>query len=284
MSELRAAMLVERVRVEEKMLLEAFARRGAAVDVVDVRSLAVDTDREPPAWDVVLDRCLQLSHAQAAVRLLHDRGIRTVNAPAVIAACADKVVTTSLLRAAGVPVPRTAVAFSPEAALAALEEIGYPAVLKPPVGSWGRLVARVNDRDAAEAVLEHKATLGSTMHSVFYVQEHVAKPGRDIRAFVVGDEVIAAIERRSQHWVTNTARGATTANRRVDGDLRDVSLAAARAVGGGVVAVDLLEDGERLLVGEVNHTMEFRNSVDVTGVDIPGRIVDFVLATAPVPA
>ena len=284
MSDLRVGMLVERVRVEEKMLLEAFARRHADVDVVDVRTLVVDTAGEGPRWDVVLDRCLQLSHAQAVVRLLHDRGIRTVNTPDVIAACADKVVTTSLLRAAGIAVPRTAVAFSTESALAALEEIGYPAVLKPPVGSWGRLVARVNDRDAAEAVLEHKATLGSVMHSVFYVQEHVAKPGRDIRCFVAGDEVICAIERRSDHWVTNTARGATTANRAVDDELRDVSLAAARAVGGGVLAVDLLEDGDRLLVGEVNHTMEFRNSVDVTGVDIPGRIADVVLASTPVPA
>ena len=284
MSDVRVGMLVERVRVEEKMLAEAFAVRGVELDVVDVRGLVVDTTLDIPRWDVVLDRCLQLSHAQAVVRLLTDRGVRTVNTPDVIAACADKVVTTSLLRAAGVPVPRTAVAFSADAALAALEDIGYPAVLKPPVGSWGRLVARVTDRDAAEAILEHKATLGSVTHSVFYVQEHIAKPGRDIRAFVVGDDVICAIERHSDHWVTNTARGATTGNRVVDAELRDVTLAAAQAAGGGVLAVDILEDGDRLLVAEVNHTMEFRNSVDVTGVDIPARIAEFVLAAAPVPA
>jgi len=167
-----------------------------------------------------------------------------------------------------------------EGALEAIEAVGYPAVIKPPVGSWGRLLARVNDRDAAEALLEHKVTLGSVAHHVFYVQEHIVKPGRDIRAFVAGGEVICAIERLSDHWVTNTARGATTRNRPVTAEIAEVSLGAATAVGGGVLAVDLLEDGDRLLVSEVNHTMEFRNSVDVTGVDIAAKIVEHSMATA----
>lgn len=280
MSEPRVAMLVSRVRVEEKMLLEAFARRGVDVEMVDVRELVIDNTVAPPRWDVVLDRSLQQSHALAALRLLSDRGIATVNRPRVVANCSDKVVTTSLLAAAGISVPRTLVAFSTDGALRAIETIGYPAVLKPPVGSWGRLLARVNDRDAAEALLDHKATLGSVAHSVFYIQEHVDKPGRDTRAFVVGDEVICAIDRHSAHWVTNTARGASTANRPVTPAIREISLAAARAVGGGVLAVDLLEDGERLLVSEVNHTMEFRNSVDVTGVDIALHVAEHTLAAA----
>lgn len=280
MSDPRVAMLVSRVRVEEKLLLAAFDRRGIDVEVVDVRRLVVDTHTQLPRWDVVLDRCLQQSHALAALRLFEDRGVVTVNPHRVVSSCSDKVVTTSLLAAAGIPVPRTLVAFSIEGAMEAVETVGYPAVLKPPVGSWGRLLARVNDRDAAEALLEHKATLGSVAHQVFYVQEHVAKPGRDIRVFVAGDEAICAIERVSDHWVTNTARGAVTRNRPVTSTLAELALAAAAAVGGGLLAVDLLEDGDRLLVSEVNHTMEFRNSEDVTGVDIAGRIVDHTMATA----
>ena len=147
-------------------------------------------------------------------------------------------------------------------------------------GSWGRLLARINDRDSAEALFEHKALLGGPEHSVFYLQRHVDKPGRDIRAFVVGDEVVCAIYRESAHWVTNTARGASTRNCPVDRTLRDLSLRAAAAVGGGVLAIDLLEDDDRLLVSEVNATMEFRNSIDVTGVDIPGRVADHVLEVA----
>jgi [lysine-biosynthesis-protein LysW]---L-2-aminoadipate ligase len=182
-------------------------------------------------------------------------------------------------------VPRTAVAFTPDAALQAAEDIGYPVVIKPVSGSWGRLLARVNDRDAAEAVFEHKAVLGPPEHSIFYVQEHVAKPGRDIRAFVVDGETICAVYRHSDHWVTNTARGASTSNCPVSGELAAICRTSSFAVGGGALAIDLLEDGDRLLVSEVNATMEFRNSIDVTGVDIPGRVADFVAAVAgPQPA
>ena len=153
-------------------------------------------------------------------------------------------------------------------------------MLKPLVGSWGRLISRVNDRDSAESILEHKDVLGTYMHSIYYVQEYVRKPGRDIRAFVVGDETIAAIYRASEHWITNTARGGLASNCPVTPELGELCVRAARAVGGGVVAVDLLESADGLLVNEVNYTMEFRNSIDTTGVDIPARVVEYVLEVA----
>jgi [lysine-biosynthesis-protein LysW]--L-2-aminoadipate ligase len=215
------------------------------------------------------------------VQVLESAGVLCVNASSVIETCGDKLRTSLALGRAGVPTPRTRVAFSQESALEAIEGLGYPAVLKPTVGSWGRLLARVNDRDAAEAILEHKATLGSYTHSTFYVQEYVAKPDRDIRSFVVGDETICAIARTSTHWVTNTARGARASACPVTDEIHELSVAAARAVGGGVVAVDLLESPDRgLLVNEVNHTMEFRNSIEPTGVDIPSRVVDYFLDAA----
>jgi [lysine-biosynthesis-protein LysW]--L-2-aminoadipate ligase len=171
------------------------------------------------------------------------------------------------------------IAFTPESALQAIERIGYPVVLKPAIGSWGRLLAKISDREAAEALLEHKETLGSYQHAIFYVQEYVEKPGRDIRSFVVGEETICAIYRESEHWVTNTARGARARNCPLTPEIDRVSRAAAAAVGGGVLAIDILERDGELLVSEVNYTMEFRNSIEVTGVDIPGRIVDHVLRT-----
>ena len=118
------------------------------------------------------------------------------------------------------------------------------------------------------------------MHSIYYVQEYVPKPGRDIRAFVVGDETIAAIYRASDHWITNTARGGKATNCPVTPELNDLCVRAARAVGGGVVAIDVLEGTEGLLVIEVNYTMEFRNSIDTTGVNIPAKMVDYVLEVA----
>ena len=138
--------------------------------------------------------------------------------------------TTSALAAAGVPQPKALVAYTPESALEAIERLGYPAVLKPTVGSWGRLLSKVNDRDAAETILEHKETLGSYHHSIFYIQEYVKKPGRDIRAFQVGPETICAIYRTSPNWITNTARGGTSSNCPVTPELADICTRAARAV------------------------------------------------------
>jgi [lysine-biosynthesis-protein LysW]--L-2-aminoadipate ligase len=276
---MRIGVLISRIRVEEKLLLEALTARGVAFEVLDDQGLVLDLERPLSGYDVVLDRCISHSRAVSILRVLNDWGIPTVNTCEVVANCGDKLVTTSLLRRAGIPIPRTLVAFTPEAALEAIEQVGYPAVLKPAIGSWGRLLSKVNDREAAEAILEHKAVLGGYPHHVYYIQEYIRKPGRDIRAFVVGDETIAAIYRHSPHWITNTARGGQASRCPVTPELNDLCVRAAQAVGGGVLALDVLEDPDRgYLVNEVNHTTEFRNSIAPTGVDIPGRIVDYVLA------
>ena len=154
-------------------------------------------------------------------------------------------------------------------------------VLKPVVGSWGRLLAKVNDRDAAEAVLEHKSTLGSVQHSVFYIQEYIEKPGRDIRAVVIGDRVLTAMYRKSEHWITNTARGGEGELCPITPEIEALSLRAAQSVGGGVLAVDLVEHPERgLIVNEINHTMEFHTMQPLSGIDIAGEIVEYVISVA----
>ncbi len=191
--------------------------------------------------------------------------------------CGSKFLTTQALIKTGVPTPKCYMAFTPESALAAMDELGYPCVIKPNTGSWGRLISKINDRDAAEAILEHKQILGSYHHSIFYIQEYVEKHGRDIRSFVVGDRCIAAVYRYSPHWITNTARGGKTDNCPITDEVHDLSVRAAKAVGGGVVAIDLFETPAGLSVNEVNYTMEFRNSITVTGVNIPAKVVDYVL-------
>jgi [lysine-biosynthesis-protein LysW]--L-2-aminoadipate ligase len=283
---MRFGILYSRVRVEEKLLFEEFQRRGIDFDLLDDQKLIFDIADHSRAqqfanFDCVVERCINHSRALYSLRILNDRGISTVNTAIVADTCGNKLQTTSALTTAGVAQPRTLVAFTPESALEAIEQLGYPVVLKPAGGSWGRLLSKINDRDAAEAILEHKETLGSYHHSIFYIQEYVAKPGRDIRAFVVGDETICAIFRDSQHWITNTARGGKSSNCPVTPELNALCVAAAKAVGGGVVAIDVFEDPDRgLLVNEVNYTMEFRNSIAPTGVNIPGRMVDFCLRVA----
>jgi [lysine-biosynthesis-protein LysW]--L-2-aminoadipate ligase len=279
---LKIGILINRVRVEEKLLLQAFEKRGLTVDFIDNREVVLDLNHNTwSQYDVVVDRCVSQSQALYTLRILNDWGVRTVNTYRVVRICNNKLETSSALASRGLPIPRCKIAFDPETALGAMEEMGFPVILKPIVGSWGRLLAKINDREAAEAVLEHKAVLGNYEHSIFYIQEYIDKPERDIRSFVVGRDNVAAIYRYSGHWITNTARGGKAENCPITPEIRELSLAAAGAVGGGVVAVDLLEtrDG-RLLVNEVNHNMEFRNSIDTTGVDIPGRVVEHIVAVA----
>jgi [lysine-biosynthesis-protein LysW]--L-2-aminoadipate ligase len=272
--------LCSRIRVEEKLIFAELDRRGIDYVRINDDEVVFDLNEGRYPYDVVLERSIHHSRALYALKVLNDAGVPTVNTAAVADICGDKFKTTQALIKAGVPTPRTRMAFSPQSALRAIEELGYPVVLKPAIGSWGRLIAKVNDREAAEALLEHKEILGSYHHSIFYIQEYIPKPyGRDIRAFVVGDECICAIYRTSMHWITNTARGGQASNCPVTPALADLCVGAAHAVGGGVVAIDVLEapDG-RLLVNEVNYTMEFRNSIDTTGVNIPARIVDYTMA------
>jgi [lysine-biosynthesis-protein LysW]--L-2-aminoadipate ligase len=262
--------------------LAALDARGITYELIDDRQVIFDLHENGfRRFDVIIERCINHSRALYALRILNDWGVPTVNSYPAALICGNKLETTSALIRAGVPSPRTRVAFTPQSALEAIEEMGYPVVLKPAIGSWGRLLAKVNDREAAEALLEHKQVLGSYHHSIFYIQEYIPKPERDIRAFVIGDETVGAIYRCSPHWITNTARGGHATNCPVTPELNDMCVRAAHAVGGGVLGVDLLEDPERgLLVNEVNYTIEFRNSIDTTGVDIPGRVVDYVLEVA----
>lgn len=280
---MRIALLHSRIRVEERLLIEAFEARGVDVRPIDLRDVVFDL-ADPAPWrefDVVLDRSLSLTSSLAAVRILEGFGVRCVNPAAAIDTCADKLSTSLALVRAGVPTPRVTVGLSEEAAQRAVEALGYPAVIKPTLGSWGRLVARVNDRDSAEALIEHRFTLGGVHHHVLYAQEHIDKPGSDVRVFVVGGRAIAAIRRHSAHWVTNTARGAKAEGLAVSPELADLCERAVGAVGADIAAVDVLECPRRgAMVNEINHSMEFRNSIDTTGVDIPGLMVEHVLGIA----
>jgi [lysine-biosynthesis-protein LysW]--L-2-aminoadipate ligase len=262
-------------------LFDTLDARGIDYDRIDDRNVAFDLGNPEPwrKYDVVLERCVNHSRALTALRILNDWGIPTVNTATTAEVCGDKLVTSSAIFRAGLPSPRVQIAFTAESALQTIEEMGYPVILKPAVGSWGRLLAKINDRDTAEAILEHKEILGSYHHSIFYIQEYIHKPQRDIRAFVIGNETVAAIYRNSEHWITNTARGGQAVNCPVTPELNAICVAASNAVGGGITGVDVLEDPERgYLINEVNYTIEFRNSISTTGVDIPNRIIDYVVA------
>lgn len=273
----RIAVVYDRLRPEERMLFDAFESENVAFDQIYAPHIAIDFSeaQDFTKYDVIVNRCVSQTKGLELARVFEAYGVKVINGSNVIETCGDKLATNAVLARDKVAAPRTGVAFTSDAAVKLAESFGYPVVLKPVTGSWGRMVSKISDRDALEAIIEHKEVLGGPQHKVFYIQAFVNKPGRDIRAFVVGDEVIAAIYRSSEHWITNTARGASASNCPLYKDLNEISLKAAKAVGGGIVAVDLVESNEGLLVIEVNHTMEFRNSVTTTGVNIPARVVQY---------
>ena len=277
-------MLFSRIRLEEKMILEAARERDIQVTKIKDDDVHFDLENQNgSSWkdiDLFLERCVSHSRAFYSLRFLEQYGYTTINKFEVCRNCGDKALTSLALKSHNIPTPKTTVAFSREAALSVMEDWGYPVVLKPVVGSWGRLMAKIESRDMAQTVLEHKSVLGNYLHSIYYIQEYIDKPQRDIRSFVIGDETIAAIYRNSEHWITNTALGAWVSNCPITDEINDLSIRAANAVGGGVLAIDLMETKDGLTVNEVNYTMEFRNSIKPTGVDIPGKIVDYAVSVA----
>jgi [lysine-biosynthesis-protein LysW]--L-2-aminoadipate ligase len=292
---MRVGIIISHVRPEEKLLISAFQARGIEPDIISDREINLEITAGPEqvapgggpwnSYDVIMERSVSTSRGLYMLAILGSWGLNAINRYETASTCADKFLTTIALTKAGIPQPTARTAFDPDTAIQAIEQIGYPAVLKPVTGSWGRLLARVNDVEAAEAIIEHRQTLGDYQHHIYYVQQYVNKPGRDIRAFVVGDRTICAIYRDSAHWITNTARGGKASNCPVTPELDALCIKAAQAVGGGIVAIDVFEDPERgLSVNEINHTMEFRNSSAPTGVDIAAEVVSYALSTAGVKA
>ncbi len=276
---MKIGFLFSLLRKDERMLQEEFRARNIEPIMLDDRELSFSLDSKFDL-DIIFERSISFSRGLEIIRIFESLGYTCINSFNTADTCGNKIATTLALSKYNIPQPDVRFAFTEESALKAIEEIGYPCVIKPPVGSWGRLLAKINDRDAAEAVLEHKATLGSYQHSLFYIQEYIEKKGRDIRSFVVGDECIAAIYRESPHWITNTARGGKASNCPITEEISELSLKGAEAVGGGIVALDLFESDHGIIVNEVNHTMEFKNSVDTTGVNIPGKMVEYVINKA----
>ena len=283
--QLRIGVLMSHVRTEEKQLLAAFAARGAEpVRLLD-RHLAFEltalNNPELASLDILLDRAMAHGRAAVALQCFDALGVRTINTSTASGIADDKVATTLTLTLAGVPTIRTFAAFDVESALRVLDEqVGYPAVIKPITGSWGRLLAKVNTPEAARSVLEHKKALGSFHHGVFYIQEYVEKPGRDLRIFVIDGRVIAGSYRTAEHWVTNVARGAVSRPCPITPEIEDISVRATGALGLELAGVDLVETAGGLQVIEVNTGVEFKGLIRTTDIDIPGVIADYVVRMA----
>ena len=273
------SILYDTIRWEEKALFDAGKKKGADIKMVDCKNLFLNLDQTKENFGTVIQRCVSYYRSLHSTAALEGKGVNVINCLNTSIFAGNKLFTHMLLQKNGIPTPFSTVAFSEESALAALESQGYPMVLKPTVGSWGRLIALLKDRDSAEGIMESRERM-YPIYQVYYLEEFVQRPPRDIRAIMIGDKVVAAIYRYSgdSQWKTNMALGGRAEECKVTKELEDVCVRAKNAVQGQIVGVDLMESKEKgLLVHEVNNTTEYKNTVRVTGVDIPALMIDYAL-------
>jgi len=273
------SILYDTIRWEEKALFDAGKKKGIDVEMVDCKNLFLNLDGGKEKFETVIQRCVSYYRSLHSTAALEGKGVNVINCLNTSVFAGNKLFTHMLLQKHGIPTPFSTVAFSEEAALEALEATGYPMVLKPTVGSWGRMIALLKDRDSAEGIMESRERM-YPIYQVYYLEEFVNRPPRDIRAIMVGDKVVAAIYRYSgeDRWKTNMALGGRAEECKVTKDLEDICVKAKNAVQGQIVGIDLMESKEKgLVVHEVNNTTEYKNTVRVTGVDIPTLMIDYAL-------
>jgi [lysine-biosynthesis-protein LysW]--L-2-aminoadipate ligase len=277
------SLVYDRIRWEEKALVEASRRLGLDIKLIDSKEIYLKADDFEEArnrfGDLVLQRCISYFRGLHITAILESTGLPVINPFHVSLVCGNKLFTILALIKADVPVPKTLVAFTSEGAIKALDSLGYPAVLKPVIGSWGRLIALIKDRETAQALIETREEMRDSLMQIYYFQEYVKRPPRDIRILTVGDEVVAAAYRYSAEgeWRTNVARGGRTEPCPLTDEIIDLALRASKSVGGGVLAVDCMESPTGIVVHEVNNTPEFKGLYSATRVDIPQKIIEYAI-------
>ncbi|TLX83889.1 MAG: lysine biosynthesis protein LysX [Thaumarchaeota archaeon] len=273
------SILYDTIRWEEKALFDAAKAKGIDTKMVDCKNLFVNLDKNEENFGTVIQRCVSYYRSLHSTAALEGKGVNVINSLNTSIFAGNKLFTHMLLAKHGIPTPFSAVAFSEESALELLEKRGYPMVLKPTVGSWGRMIALLKDRDSAEGIMETREKM-YPIYQVYYLEEFVDRPPRDLRAITIGDKVVAAIYRYSGNgqWKTNMALGGKAEQCKVTKELEDICVKAKNAVQGQIVGIDLMESRERgLVVHEVNNTTEYKNTVRVTGVDIPALMIDYAI-------
>ena len=272
-------VLYDTIRWEEKALLEAGKKKNINIRMIDCKKLFLDLDKEKDGYGTVLQRCVSYYRNVHSTAALEGMGVDVINCLKTGIFAGNKLYTHMLLKKEGVPTPHATVAFSRDAALESLEKVGYPKIIKPTVGSWGRMISKINDKDSAEGIIESREKM-YPIYQIHYLEEFVKRPPRDIRAIMVGDEIVAAIYRYSGNgnWKTNMALGGRAEKCEITNEMEEICIKAKNAVQGQIVGVDLMESEDRgLLVHEVNNTTEFKNTVRVCEVDIPSLMLDYTI-------
>jgi len=280
------SIIYDKVRFEEKILYEKAQSKGVKAQILDAKTVTIGTESRKKDFafgDVVMQRSVSHYRGLYLTACLEHLGFNVINKFKVAETCGNKLITSLVLAKNNVPTPRTQFAFSAEGALETIRKAGFPLVLKPIVGSWGRGVFPLRDEETAGMIVEMREEDDSPLSRIYYVQEMIDRPPRDIRCIVVGNKVVTAIYRYSteNEFRTNVARGGKAELAPVTKELEDLALKAAKAVGGGILGVDMMEDKRRgMIVHEVNNTVEFHGAASVSKTDIPGAMIDYAVKLA----
>jgi [lysine-biosynthesis-protein LysW]--L-2-aminoadipate ligase len=273
-------ILCSRIRLEEKLLFENLRKRRIEFEILDPRLMVLNGKKSWKHFDLVLNREISQMRAELVLEYLNNQGIRTINSVQVTRVCNNKALCTWELEKYQISMPKTVVVFSKEEAIREAKKIGYPVVAKPIIGSWGRLLAKINNRETLEAILEHKEALASPYHSFFYLQEYVEKPERDIRILVINKEPVAGMYRQSKHWITNTAKGATPRKLKLNSELISLTQKIVEKLNIEIAGIDIVETKSGYQVLEINSTVEFHGLQTVSGTNIAEKMVDYVISEA----
>ena len=278
----KICIVFDRLRTEEKLLQKNAEDLGYETSMVDAKITSFDTDSKPENFkfgDVVLERCVSYYRGLHFTACLEFMDIPVINKFDVANTCGNKMITSMLLKKNNIPTPKTYFSFSAETALDNFEKVGYPLVIKPIIGSWGRSVMPVKDKDTAEAVIENRQVTDGPQDRIYYLQEMIDRPPRDIRVITVGDQAISAMYRKSSGgFKTNIALGADPELCEITKEIEDLCEKTSKAVGGGILGIDLMEDKEKgLVVHEVNNTVEFKGLVKVSKKNIPKEMIDYAI-------
>lgn len=278
----KICIVFDRLRTEEKMLEKEASDLGHDAVMLDAKITQVNTDSKRKDFDfgdVVLERCVSYFRGLHFTASLEFMDVPVLNKFQVANQCGNKMFMTLLLKKHNVPTPKTYFSFSSESASENIEKVGYPLVIKPVIGSWGRGVMQLKDKDTADALFEIRDITDSPHDRIFYLQELINRPPRDIRVITIGDEPIAAMYRKSSGgFKTNIALGADPELCEITKEIEDISTKASKAMGGGILGIDIMEDEKRgLVVHEVNNTVEFKGLARVSRRNIPKEMVEFAL-------
>ena len=274
--------MFDRLRTEEKLLQTQASEMGYETSMVDAKTTRFDTSSNKNAYDfgdVVLERCISYYRGLHFTACLEFLDVPVINSFNVSNTCGNKMITSMLLKKNNIPTPRTYFSFSAESAMEHFENVGYPLVIKPIIGSWGRSVIPIKDKDTADAIIENRQVTDGPQDRIYYLQEMIDRPPRDIRVITVGEQAVAAMYRKSSGgFKTNIALGAEPEICKITNEIEDLCVKASKAVGGGILGIDLMEDKNKgLVVHEVNNTVEFKGLVKVAEKNIPKEMIDFAI-------